>query len=175
VKGQLWSLWEARELSITFAALGVTRLWILSKLFFQQKHHIVIQTMATQQSPESSAPARTKKQPNPTSNGKNSKLPERLPGETKAALQQYGRGGGIPVHSIKDKKLRGNMKKLEYRYKDAALKAKDSEMLLAEERGYVEAEGMEKTYKFTQKELGQAVDIATAQKVLFTSHNKRRN
>lgn len=39
-------------------------------------------------------------------------------------------------------------------------------MLLPEDRGYLEAEGMEKTYKFTQEQLKQEIDITTAQKVV---------
>jgi len=44
-------------------------------------------------------------------------------------------------------------------------------MLLQEDRGFLEAEGMEKTYKITQQQLKQEVDITTAQKVL---HHQRR-
>jgi U3 small nucleolar RNA-associated protein 7 len=118
--------------------------------------------MTTLQSPESSAPARTKMVPAPTSIVKQEET--RTPGEIKAAQQQYGRGNRIAVKGIKDKKLRGNMKKLEYRYKSAAINAKDAEMLLEEEKGYLEAEGMERTYKFSQQELVKAVDVSTAQK-----------
>ncbi|KAI5791611.1 WD40-repeat-containing domain protein [Peziza echinospora] len=84
--------------------------------------------------------------------------------ERKAAKEKYGRGDGINVRSVKDKKLRGNMKKLENRYKDATMQARDAEMLMEEEQGFIETEGMERTFKFSQKELVQAVDIATAQK-----------
>lgn len=66
---------------------------------------------------------------------------------------------------MRDRKLRTNLKKIEHRYKDAALRAKDAELLLGEERGYVEAEGMERTYKLKQADLRKAVDVATAQKV----------
>lgn len=123
--------------------------------------------MATSQSPESSAPARTKKATAPTARVKpaSSKGDTRTPEEIKAAVEKYGRGSQIAVKNIKDKKLRGNLKKLEYRYKAAATNAKDAEMLLEEEKGYLEAEGMEKTYKFSQKDLVQAVDVSTAQKV----------
>lgn len=67
--------------------------------------------------------------------------------------------------SIKDKKLRGNMRKLQKRFGEVAYNAAQSEMLLPEDRGYLEAEGMEKTYKITQKQLRKEVDITTAQKV----------
>lgn len=125
--------------------------------------------MATLQPPRPSAPARKSKAltaPSPKSKSANSKKDDdRSPEEIEAALKEYGRGSQITVKSIKDKKLRGNLKKLEYRYKAAATNAKDAEMLLEEQQGYLEAEGMERTYKFTQKELVQAVDVSTAQKV----------
>jgi len=47
-----------------------------------------------------------------------------------------------------------------------AYNAARSEMLLPEERGYLEAEGMEKTYKIKQDQLKEEVDITTAQKVI---------
>lgn len=67
--------------------------------------------------------------------------------------------------SIKDKKLKSNIKKTEKRFQDAAEQAEKLEMLLPEESGYLEAEGMEKTYKFRQEELAQNVDINTSKKV----------
>lgn len=47
-------------------------------------------------------------------------------------------------------------------------------MLLPEDRGFLEVEGMEKTYKVTQDQLRKEVDITTAKKVstallLFTA------
>lgn len=124
--------------------------------------------MATLQSPESSAPARTGRKPSNIAPGKKAPskaIEERTPEETKIALQRYARGNSIAVRTVKDRKLRSNLKKLEHRYKDAALKAKDAEMLLVEEKGYVEAEGMERTFKLSQADLRKAVDVATAQKV----------
>lgn len=69
------------------------------------------------------------------------------------------------LQSIKDKKLKSNIKKTEKRFQDAAEKAEKLEMLLPEESGYLEAEGMERTYKFRQEELAQNVDINTSKKV----------
>jgi U3 small nucleolar RNA-associated protein 7 len=40
-------------------------------------------------------------------------------------------------------------------------------MLLPEERGFIEVEGMERTYKITQEQLKKDVDITTAQKVII--------
>ncbi|RPA95214.1 BING4CT-domain-containing protein [Choiromyces venosus 120613-1] len=123
--------------------------------------------MSAIQSPESSAPARTKRHRKDSSTSKkdpSKALELRTPEEERAALDRYGRGESISVRSARDKKLRTNLKKIEHRYKDAALKAKDAELLLGEERGYLEAEGMEKTFKFKQADLRKAVDVATAQK-----------
>lgn len=86
-------------------------------------------------------------------------------GSEKQSLQKYARGPKAPIHTAKDKKLRANLKKLESKYKEAATKARDAEILLPESRGYLEAEDMERTYKFTQKAIVKEVDVGTAQKV----------
>ncbi|KAL1920932.1 uncharacterized protein VTP21DRAFT_11567 [Calcarisporiella thermophila] len=77
---------------------------------------------------------------------------------------KYMRGQPQSLKDIKDKKLKGNLKRLEKRYRDAAYKAASSELLLTEEAGYLEAEGMERTYKFTQRELVENLDINSAGK-----------
>ncbi|KAF8477185.1 WD40-repeat-containing domain protein [Kalaharituber pfeilii] len=84
--------------------------------------------------------------------------------ERRAAQEKYGRGEKVNLKVVKDKKLRGNLKKLELRYRDAALQAKDSELLLQEEAGFIQTEGMERTFKLSQEELKKEVDLATAQK-----------
>lgn len=77
----------------------------------------------------------------------------------------YGRGRKMPVRGVKDKKLRSNLKRLEDKYKDATLKAKDAEILLENEAGYLEPEGeLEKTYKVRQDELQQELAIETSKK-----------
>ena len=84
---------------------------------------------------------------------------------TQAAQQAYGRGRKISVRGVKDKKLRSNLKALEQKYKDATLKAKDAEILLENEPGYLEPEGeLEKTYKVRQDELRKEIAIETAKK-----------
>ncbi|KAK9429855.1 WD40-repeat-containing domain protein [Lipomyces doorenjongii] len=65
---------------------------------------------------------------------------------------------------IKDRKLRANIKRTDQKYKDAIRAAKSTELLLQEDAGFLEAEGMEKTYKFTQDELLKHVDVTTAHK-----------
>lgn len=81
------------------------------------------------------------------------------------ANQAYGRGKQINTKQIKDKKLRRNLKELENKYQNAALKAKDAEILLENESGFLEAEGeLERTYKVRQDEIVANVAVETAQK-----------
>ncbi|GIZ40966.1 hypothetical protein CKM354_000428600 [Cercospora kikuchii] len=81
------------------------------------------------------------------------------------ANRQYGRGKSVQLRSIKDKKLRGNLKVLEERYRDAALKAKDAEILLENDSGFLEPEHeLERTYKARQDDIRSAVSVETAKK-----------
>ncbi|KAI4261942.1 MAG: hypothetical protein L6R42_002868, partial [Xanthoria sp. 1 TBL-2021] len=81
------------------------------------------------------------------------------------AQQIYGRGKQIPARSIKDKKLRSNLKNLENKYKEAVVKAKDAEILLENESGLLEPEGeLERTYKIRQDELKPELSVETAKK-----------
>lgn len=84
---------------------------------------------------------------------------------TLEAHKTYGRGRPIRKQSIRDQKLRGNLKSLENKYKDATLKAKDAEILLENESGFLEPEGeLERTYKVRQDEIKADVAIETAKK-----------
>ncbi|KAI1914392.1 putative U3 small nucleolar RNA-associated protein 7 [Ophidiomyces ophidiicola] len=81
------------------------------------------------------------------------------------AQKQYGRGKKINVKSIRDKKLRGQLRTLENKYKYAALKAKDAEILLEHESSFLEPEGeLERTYKVRQDEIKDSVGLETAKK-----------
>ena len=81
------------------------------------------------------------------------------------ANRQYGRGQAIKTKNIKDKKVRGNLRALEERYRDAALKAKDAEILLENSSGFLEPEGdLERTYKVRQDEIKSDVSVETAKK-----------
>ncbi|KAJ3320094.1 Small subunit (SSU) processome component [Blyttiomyces sp. JEL0837] len=71
----------------------------------------------------------------------------------------------IPIKSIQDKKTKGNYKKTEKKFNEVAMKAAQSELLLPESAGYLEAEGMEKTFKFTQEQIKTAVDVNTEEKI----------
>lgn len=69
-----------------------------------------------------------------------------------------------PGKKSKDLKLRHGLKKVDKQYRDAVKSAAATEMLLQEDAGFLEAEGMEKTFKFKQDEIKQAVDQSTANK-----------
>lgn len=81
------------------------------------------------------------------------------------AQKAYGRGDRLKTRSIRDKKLRANLKRLENRYQNAALAAKDAEILLENTSGFLEPEGeLERTYKVRQDEIQASVGIETAKK-----------
>lgn len=81
------------------------------------------------------------------------------------AKKSYGRGKSINTKSIKDKKLRSNLKRLESKHDDATLKAKDTELLLEHTPGFLQPEGeLERTYKVQQADIVKDVTKETAQK-----------
>jgi len=81
------------------------------------------------------------------------------------AKTSYGRGKEISLNRIQDKKLKGNLRALENKYKDATLKARDAEILLENDSGFLEAENeLEKTYRVRQAEIRQDLSIQTAKK-----------
>lgn len=83
----------------------------------------------------------------------------------KAAQRDYGRGKGVDVRNVRDKKLRTNMKKLEAKHQTAIVKAKDAEILLENTPGFLEPEtDLERTYKVRQDEITSDVAVSTAQK-----------
>ena len=66
---------------------------------------------------------------------------------------------------MKDKKLRGNLKQLENKYKTAALRAKDAEILHENTGGFLEPETeLERTYKVRQEDIVSQVPVETAKK-----------
>jgi U3 small nucleolar RNA-associated protein 7 len=79
------------------------------------------------------------------------------------AQKKYGRGKMIRTQGVKDKKLQRNLMAVESRFRDAALKAKDAEILLENEAGFLEPENeIEKTYKIRQADIKESVGIETA-------------
>ncbi|KAF9439234.1 Small subunit (SSU) processome component [Entomortierella beljakovae] len=92
-----------------------------------------------------------------------------------AIVPKYARGDSNSaldgVNKLKDKKLKGSIKRREKQFKDAAYKAASSEILLTEEAGFLEPEGIERTFKFTQSALKKEVDISTAHKIFSLDLN----
>ncbi|KAL2917932.1 putative U3 small nucleolar RNA-associated protein 7 [Polyrhizophydium stewartii] len=82
------------------------------------------------------------------------------------AAAKYSRGDKpLPIKSITDKKLKGTLRRTHAKQKEAAEQAAQSEMLLTEDSGFLEAEGMERTWKFRQAELKKHVDANTESKM----------
>lgn len=62
--------------------------------------------------------------------------------------------GANPVSRVRDKKLKTRLRQTEGKYKEAALEAARSELLLPQEAGYLEPEGpLEQTWKLSQREV----------------------
>ncbi|KAI9597288.1 WD40-repeat-containing domain protein [Syncephalis fuscata] len=89
----------------------------------------------------------------------NPELQERI---TKYERINQVKSGNKPV---KGGRLRSAMNKMDKFAREAAETAARAEMLLTEEVGYLEAEGMEKTFKFTQDQIGQHLDMANQNKI----------
>ncbi|KAH9874892.1 hypothetical protein J1614_004379 [Plenodomus biglobosus] len=84
---------------------------------------------------------------------------------TEQATQQYGRGERIRPKSVKDRKLRANIKSLEAKNKQAVLDAKNVEILLENDAGLLEPENeLERTYKVRQDDIKREVGVETAKK-----------
>jgi U3 small nucleolar RNA-associated protein 7 len=82
-----------------------------------------------------------------------------------AAAVKYQRGERNVINSIKDKKLRMEIRRSEKAAREAATRAARAEILLPSEPGFLEAEGMERTFKFKQQDIKAAVDVGSAKKV----------
>lgn len=81
------------------------------------------------------------------------------------AQRSYGRGKAVQTRTIKNQKLKRNLQGIEDKYKQASLRAKDAEILLEHEPGFLEPEGeLERTYKVRQDEIRENVGIETAKK-----------
>jgi U3 small nucleolar RNA-associated protein 7 len=83
------------------------------------------------------------------------------------AQKSYGRGKPIRTGLVKDRKLKANLKRIESKYKDAILAAKDAEILLENQEGFLQPEHeLERTYKVRQDELQKAVGVQQAKKAI---------
>ncbi|KAL5743424.1 hypothetical protein ACOSQ2_026540 [Xanthoceras sorbifolium] len=81
--------------------------------------------------------------------------------DTKA--KKYLRGEGADLKDLKDKKLKGQLAVREELYgKSAKAAAKVEKWLLPSEGGYLEAEGIEKTWRIKQESIAREVDILSS-------------
>ena len=69
------------------------------------------------------------------------------------------------IQKVRSGKLRGKLERQEEKIRDAVQSAARAELLLGEEAGFLEGEGIEKTYNYRQDQLSKEVDINTSQKV----------
>ncbi|RHZ66991.1 hypothetical protein Glove_303g85 [Diversispora epigaea] len=85
---------------------------------------------------------------------------------TKYIRPAEGNLGTKKLKKIKKKGLRSTLERVEKRSEDAAKKAANYEILLVEEPGFLEAEGIEKTFNITQKKLKENLgDEVTSLKI----------
>ncbi|KAI9470298.1 putative U3 small nucleolar RNA-associated protein 7 [Coemansia sp. RSA 989] len=90
-----------------------------------------------------------------------------IPPEIKQKASKYSRGHDSEATPVKarSKKAQAKLDHAKKRRDEAILEAARSEVLLTEQAGYLEADKMERTYKFTQKQLAEHVDISSANKI----------
>ncbi|CAM9789891.1 unnamed protein product [Ectocarpus sp. 12 AP-2014] len=84
-------------------------------------------------------------------------------------LEKYARGPGNSTEKLTDQKLRSGLERTEKKFEDAAHNTAVAELLLPEDAGFLEAEGMEETFKFGQDQLKEAVDVNTAREMFDLS------
>lgn len=83
------------------------------------------------------------------------------------ARRKYGRGRPVRISTVKDKKLRANLKTIENKYRTAVLNAKDAEILYENEEGFLQPEDeLERTYKVRQNDILDAVGVQHARKAV---------
>ncbi|KAL6125596.1 hypothetical protein ACLB2K_073652 [Fragaria x ananassa] len=90
-------------------------------------------------------------------------IEQKLNDEMDIRKNKYLRGGEANLEALKDKKLKGQLavrEDLHLRTAQAAAKAE--KYLLPSEEGYLEAEGLEKTWRIKQDAIAPAVDVLSA-------------
>ncbi|KAJ2730863.1 putative U3 small nucleolar RNA-associated protein 7 [Coemansia sp. Cherry 401B] len=93
---------------------------------------------------------------------------DRIAREIQQRAAKYQRGnesGEAKPKKVRSKKAQAKLEHAQKRRDEAVQEAARSEALLTETSGYLEAEGMERTYKFTQKQLAEHLDISSAAKI----------
>ncbi|KAI4352645.1 hypothetical protein L6164_006876 [Bauhinia variegata] len=78
-------------------------------------------------------------------------------------IKKYLRGEGANLENLQDRKLKGQLAVREDLYgKSAKAAAKAEKWLMPSEAGYLEADGIEKTWRIKQTDLVRAVDISSS-------------
>ncbi|KAL9318115.1 hypothetical protein ACSQ67_014632 [Phaseolus vulgaris] len=85
--------------------------------------------------------------------------------ELELRMKKYLRGESANLEALKDKKLKGQLAAKEQLYgKSAQAAAKAEKWLMPSEGGYLEAEGLEKTWRIKQETIAHEVDISGSRK-----------
>ncbi|XP_077252595.1 transducin/WD40 repeat-like superfamily protein [Tasmannia lanceolata] len=85
--------------------------------------------------------------------------------ELDTKVKKYLRGDGADLEVLKDKKLKGQLAFREELYgQSAKAAAKAEKWLMPSEEGYLEAEGLEKTWRIKQESIVREVDILSSRK-----------
>uniref|UniRef100_A0A1D1YRM5 Putative U3 small nucleolar RNA-associated protein 7 n=1 Tax=Anthurium amnicola TaxID=1678845 RepID=A0A1D1YRM5_9ARAE len=88
-----------------------------------------------------------------------------LSGELQMNVQKYMRGHGVDLENLKDKKLKGQLSVKEQLYgQSAKVAAKAEKWIMPSVGGYLEAEGLEKTWRIKQESIINEVDILSSRK-----------
>ncbi|CAL5435034.1 unnamed protein product [Camellia sinensis] len=83
--------------------------------------------------------------------------------EINMRVKKYLRGEGANLEGLRDKKLKGQLAIREELYgKSAKAAAKAEKWLMPSEGGYLEAEGIEKTWRIKQEAIAREVDILSS-------------
>ncbi|KAK3010226.1 hypothetical protein RJ639_010916, partial [Escallonia herrerae] len=90
---------------------------------------------------------------------------EEIADVTDNEVRKYLRGEGANLEVIQDKKLKGQLAVREELYgKSAKAAAKAEKWLMPTEGGYLDAEGIEKTWRIKQDTIAREVDISSSKK-----------
>jgi len=85
--------------------------------------------------------------------------------ELEMKVEKYSRGKGADLKALRDKKLKGQLAVKEKLYgQSAKAAAKAEKWLMPSEEGFLEPDGLEKTYRFPQESIVKEVDLLSSRK-----------